>query len=222
MEGIVIMDFIKKFDKFKFSGKFVLLIIFLFISVTGTTYAYLYASDSINDAITGDMAKVDLDLDVDRVLPVDEDVNASLIFRFDELADNLNSGCIDEDGDYSLCQLYKITLRNNDGAVNTKVKGSLSFDNKTIPNLSWILLGNTYSASTNYTSSMLGNSFNRASSTFTSFVDDYLLYSGNEVTYYILIWINEIDEIQYDKGTYTGVVKFEDSNGKGVTAEFGS
>ena len=42
------------------------------------------------------------------------------------------------------------------------------------------------------------------------------------IDFYILIWINETDEIQYDSGSYTGIVRFEDSNGKGVTARFGS
>jgi len=33
--------------------------------------------------------------------------------------------------------------------------------------------------------------------------------------------VNETDEIQYDNGSYTGIVRFEDHNGNGVTAEFG-
>lgn len=216
------MGFIDKFNEFKFNWKFLLLIIFMFFSVTGGTYAYLFSTGSVSSIITGDMAKVDLELDVTRVLPVDETVNSILLFQFDELASNLNKGCIDQDGNYSLCQLYEINLKNNVGGVNTKVKGSLSFDNASMPNLSWVLLGNTYSSSTTYTSDMMGDSFNTASSTYTNFVDSYLLYSGNDVTFYILVWVNEIDRIQYDNGSYTGVVRFEDSNGKGVTAEFGN
>lgn len=38
--------------------------------------------------------------------------------------------------------MYKVNLKNNSNAVNTKVKGSLSFNNATVPNLSWILLDN--------------------------------------------------------------------------------
>lgn len=216
------MNVIDKFNDFKFNGKFLLLIIILFFSITGGTYAYLFSQNSIGNTITGNMGRIDLELDVTRVLPTKETVNSILLFQFDELASNLNKGCIDQDGDYSLCQLYKINLKNNVGAINTKVKGSLSFNNDTMPNLSWILLGNTYSSSINYTNDMMGTSFNTASSTYTSFVDNYFLSSGTEIDFYILIWINETDEIQYDNGSYTGIVKFEDSNGNGVTAEFES
>lgn len=154
------------------------------------------------------------------MLPVEGTVNSILLFQFDELATNLNKGCVDKDGKHSLCQLYKINLKSKSN-TNIKLKGSLAFNNEDVPNLSWILLGDNYSSSTNYTSSMLGNTFNKATSTHTNFVDDYLLKSGEEVTYYILLWVNEIDEIQYDNGTYGGIVKFEDHNGEGVTAEFG-
>lgn len=192
------------------------------VIVTSSTYAYLSYSGSNNNSISGNMGRVDLELDVTRVLPVDDTVNSILIFRFDELASNLNQGCIDKDGDYSLCQLYKIKLKNNSNAVNTRVKGSLSFSNDTMPNLSWILLGNTYNSTTTYTSAMMGATFNTAIADYTNFVDDYLLYSGNEVTFYILVWINEIERVQYDRGSYTGIVRFEDHKGNGITAEFGS
>ena len=195
--------------------------IFSLSLITGT-YAYLFGADSDNNTITGDMGRVDLELDVIRVLPVSSTVNSILIYRFDELALNLNKGCIDKDGEYSLCQLYKVSLKNKTNSVNVNIKGSLSFNNPTMPNLSWVLLGNTYDANINYTSSMIGNSFNTASNTYTDFVNDYFLESGTEVTYYILVWVNEIDRIQYDHGSYTGVVRIEDHNGKGVTAEFRS
>jgi len=214
------MGVIKKIKKFRFY-KCILITFLIFFSLTSGTYAYLSYSNGVNNSITGDMGQVNLELNVTRVLPVNQNVNSILLFRFDELAGNLNKGCIDQDGEFSLCQLYKINLKNKSGAVNTRIKGSLSFDSFTLPNLSWILLGNTYSSSTNYTTSMLDSDFNTASSTYTNFVDNYLLYNGNEINYYILIWVNETDEIQYDNGSYTGIVRFEDHNGNGVTAEFG-
>ena len=215
------MDNINKFSV----KKIVLMVCILFgymVFVISGTYAYLFYNNTVTNAIGGNMGKVDLELDVTRVLPVDDSVNSILIFQFSELADNLNNGCIDEDGEFSLCQLYKINLKNNSNAVNVNVMGSLSFDNVNMPNLSWILLGNTYSSSTNYTSAMMGNSFNTAVADYTSFVNDYLLISGNEINFYILVWVNEIDRVQYDRGSYTGIVRFEDHKGNGVSAEFGS
>lgn len=69
---------------------------------------------------------------------------------------------------------------------------------------------------------MLGNTFNTASSTFTNFVDSYLLAAGSNIDYYILVWVNETEGEQTDEGTYSGIVRFEDSNGKGVTSTFTS
>ena len=199
---------------------FFFIILLLMFLVTSGTYAYLFYTTSNNSIISGNMGKVDLELEVIRILPEKKSVNSSLLFKFDELASNLNKGCIDPENEYSLCQLYKINLKNKSGGVNVRLKGGLSFNNSNMPNLSWILLGNSYSSSVNYTKEMLGNTFNIASSNYVSFVDDYLLMNDNEETFYILIWINEINEIQYDSGSYSGIVRFEDSNGNGVSAEF--
>ena len=208
-------------NKIKFNNrKFLMLIILLFISVTGGTYAYLYSEATNDNTITGDLSTIDLSLEVTRVLPTKTTVNSVLLFQFNELAGNLNKGCINEQGDFSLCQLYKINLKNNN-KTNVRLKGSLAFNNATMPNLSWISLGNTYSSSTNYTTAMLDSNFKTATSTHENFVDNYLLEGNKEIDFYILLWVNETETVQYDSGSYTGVVKFEDYKGQGVTAWFG-
>ena len=202
---------------------FILMIVIMgvVILVAGVTYAYFAFKTSNNNTITGSMGSVDLSLTVTKELPTTSGVDDILVTNFSELPDNLNSKCIDQDGEYALCQLYKIVLSNSSNGVNTKVKGSVSFNNTTSPNLSWIRIDN-YSSSTTYTSSTLGSSYHTASSNFDSFESSYLLKSGNSVTYYILVWVNENEEEQTDTGVYTGIVKFEDENGKGVTATFGA
>lgn len=102
------------------------------------------------------------------------------------------------------------------------MKWSVSFNNTTTPNLAWISLGNSYSSSTTYTSEMLGSSFHTSSAAFTNFVDSYLLSSGTSVDFYLLVWVNESEEEQTDEGSYSGTIRFEDSNGKGVTSTFSS
>ena len=200
--------------------KLIILIVMLFIMLLGGTFAY-YAYSGNNSILTGNMGKVDLSLTVTKELPNTNKVDDILVVNTSELAANLNSGCIDKDGEFALCQLYKVHLVNNSGSVNTDVKGSIKFNNELTPNLSWLLLGNSYSSSTNYTSAMIGTNFNTSSSTFVPFVDKYLLYSGSSIDYYILVWINETEDEQNDMGAYSGVIRFEDSNGDGVTAEFG-
>lgn len=201
----------------KKSFNLVIFVIVLLVCFAGGTYAYFTYSDS-DSSITGNAGHVDLGLTVTKVLPTVSGVDNILIIGFDEVASSLNSGCVDEE--YALCQIYKVHLVNNSGTVNTNVKGSISFNNETAPNLSWIYLGTSYSSSTVYTNEMLGNTFNTASSDFASFIDSYLLESGDSIDFYILVWVNESEEEQLDEGSYSGVVRFEESNGNGVTAAF--
>ena len=199
--------------------KLILIIVILILVLAGSTFAY-FAASANNSVITGDAGTVQLSLNVTKVLPTTTGTDDILVINYSELADSVNSNCIDSDGEFALCQLYKITLTNSAAGVNTNVKGSLSFNNTTTPNLSWISLGTSYNSSTTYTSATLGSNFNTASSTFTNFVDSYLLTSGSSVNYYILVWVNETEEEQTDEGTYSGIVRFEDMNGQGVTASF--
>lgn len=199
----------------------VLIIITLLLVLSGGTLAY-FAFNASNTAISGNAGTVELTLTVTKVLPTTTGTDDILIINFSELADSLNSRCVDSDGEFALCQLYRVNLANSASGVNTNVKGSISFNNATVPNLSWVLLGNSYSSSTTYTSAQLGTTFNTASSTFANFVDSYVLSAGSNVDFYILVWVNESETEQTDQGTYSGIIRFEDSNGKGVTSTFTS
>ena len=209
---------VKTNDTVKIVNLFLGIIIFLLV-IAGSTFAY-FAFSASNNIIGGDAGNVNLTLTVTKVLPVTNTTDDILIANFGELAGNLNNKCTD--GEYALCQLYKINLANATTGVNTNVKGSLSFNNSNVPNLSWVYLGNSYSSSTTYTGQMLGNTFNPASDTFTNFIDSYLLSAGNNIDFYILVWVNESEGEQTDMGSYSGTVRFEDSNGKGVTSTFAS
>ena len=194
--------------------------IFVFaLFMVGSTYAYYMVSDMVS-GVTGVAGEINFDLDVEKVLPNTNRVDDILVINFDELAGGLNSDCLDEDGDFALCQLYKVTLNNNSSDVNTKVSGKIAFDNQNTPNLSWMLVNN-YSASTNYTASSLGTNYHLSSSDFVNFEDSYLLEYGKSVDYYILLWVNDAEGVQDDDGSYSGTIRCEDANGNGTTAEFG-
>lgn len=203
------------------SSNLIVIIIILLLFIAGGTFAYFSFSAS-NTIISGSSGSVDLTLTVTKILPATTETDDILIISFDELATSLNNNCLDDDGEFALCQLYKVNLANSEGSANGNVKGSISFDNSTAPNLSWISLGTTYSSSTTYTSDILGSTFNTASSTFTNFVNSYIVNAGTNVDFYILVWVNESEEEQNDQGSYSGTIKFEDSNGKGVTSTFTS
>lgn len=198
-----------------------IVVIGLVLVVLGGTFAY-YTSSANNNILTGNMGNVDLNLKVTKVLPNTNGVDDIIVTNFNDLASSLNSDCVYGDGEYAMCQLYKVSLSNSASGINTRVKGSIAFDNATTPNLSWLLLGNSFNTNTNYTSAMLGNTINKSSSSFANFVDSYLLETGSSIDYYILVWVNETDGEQNDEGSYSGTVRFEDANGIGVTATFSS
>lgn len=195
----------------------ILVIVILILSLTGTTLAYFFSSDS-DSSITGDLGDVKLSMTVTKVLPNTNKVDDIILIGFNELASSINSDCVYDE--YTLCQIYKINLVNGADSINTDVKGSLSFSNENTPNLSWVYLGQTFNTNTNYTSAMLGNKFNVASATPTNFINSYLLERGTDANFYVVLWVNEINDVQYDEGIFNGTVRFEDSNGNGVTANF--
>ena len=191
-------------------------ILVFFVVVIGATFAYYAFSATNNTTVKGEVGKVNLSLTVTKALPNKSGTDDILVTPFSELASNLNAKCASDE--YATCQLYKITLQNNSTGVNTKVKGSVSFNNTTAPNLSWVYL-DTYDSSKTYTASDLGT-MNTASSEFATFKTDELINSGNSRDFYLLVWVNESEEEQTDEGSYSGTIKFEDSNGNGVTSTF--
>lgn len=193
-------------------------IITILLAVSGGTYAY-FAFTSTNNNITGSAGTVNLQLTVTKVLPNTSTTDDILVTNFSELPSNLNAKCVSDE--FATCQLYKINLANNSSGVSTKVSGSVSFNNTTVPNLSWIYLS-SYSSSTSYTSTTLGSTFNTANSSFTNFVDNQLISSGTNKDFYLLVWVNESEEEQTDNGSYSGTIRFTDSNGNGVTSTFDS
>lgn len=199
------------------SLKIFIAIVLLIVVISGGTMAYFAFSTTSNN-ITGNMGTVDLSLSVTKVLPVGSSDDDLLIAKFSDLATNINNECKYDD-DYANCQVYKVTLANNSSDVNTRVVGSIKFNASTTPNLSWVFM-DSYSSSTTYTSDSFGSTFNTASSEFVNFKDNYLLQTGRSVDFYIVVWINENNEVQTDTGSYTGTVRFMDTNGKGVTATF--
>ena len=204
----------------KTNKKILYLIIGIFaflVAILGGTYAY-YAFNATNDNITGTAGSVNLVLNVTKVLPETEGTDDILITNFNEIATALNEECYDG-VEFALCQLYKINILNNSEGVNVTLQGKVSFNNTTAPNLSWLLIDN-YSASTNYTQATLPTTFNTATSTLTNFVSNVLVNSKESKDFYMLVWVNESEEEQTDEGSYTGTIRFEDANGKGVTSTF--
>lgn len=217
-----------------FNRTTMLLILATFFSVLGSTLAYFAVAGSDQETLTGNMATVNLELDVEGVLPVKESTGVMVPQKSvsgsssSALASALKNGCVDDNKNV-VCQVYKFTITNDGGSATEIVDGSISFyanqemtesSSIKMPNLKWKLI--TSVDTVNNSNSVLGtNMDNAASGTPTKFVQNVSLSTNDTESYYMIIWFNEIDNDQIDKSnTFYGKVQFNSSNGTGVTAQF--
>lgn len=222
--------------KFQF---FITLVMVLFFSVTGFTYAYFAFSAFNNTTITGEVASVSLSLDVVKIFPSSSSKNTGVMVpqlsisgsSSSPLASALKSGCVDSNSNI-ICQVYKATVKNDGGSATIVVDGSLLFYgdsdlkndiSSSMPNLKWKLIDSA--DATTPTNSVLGlNEDIKASASVSSskIVSNLTLETNEEKDYYFIVWINETSSDQKtDEGkSFYGVVEFTSSNGTGVTSTF--
>lgn len=213
------------------------LILVLFFSITGATYAYFAISSTNGNTIAGSAATVDLTLSVDRIFPASDRTNTGVIVpqlsisgnSTSPLANALKVGCVD-DNQNVVCQVYKIVIQNKGGTATQVVDGTVSFYgdgamktdvHETIPNLKWKLITSVDTVTP--ANSQLGTNVDReANSSNNKFVSDLTLVTNAKNECYMIIWLNETGKEQsVDQGsTFYGLVQFSSSNGTGVTATF--
>lgn len=214
------------------------LILVLFLSVTGTTYAY-FAFTATSNTINGEAAVVDLDLDVTRVFPTADSDNTGVMVpqlstsgsSNSALSSALKNGCVDGNKNI-ICQVYKVNIKNSSGTAAQVVDGSIAFYgnssmtndvNTSMPNLRWKLI--TSVDVNNPSNSVLGSNVDLTANASDDnvFADDVTMNVGSEENYYIIIWINETQEDQViDEGnSFYTTISFDSSNGTGVTSNFG-
>lgn len=217
---------------------FATLILVLFLSVTGTTYAY-FAFSATNNTINGEAAVVDLDLDVTRIFPTTTSENTGVMVpqlsttgsSNSPLSSALKNGCVDGNKNI-ICQVYKVNIQNSSGTATQVVDGNIAFYGNstmtndvgtTMPNLRWKLI--TSVDVTTPSNSVLGSNVDLIASASDDniFANDVTMTIGAEENYYIIIWINETQEDQViDEGnSFYTKISFDSSNGTGVTSNFG-
>lgn len=232
--------FVKKTEvnslpKFQF---FATLILILFLSVTGSTYAY-FAFSATNNTINGEAATVNLDLNVTKIFPTANSDNTGVMVpqlsvsgnTNTPLASALKNGCVDGNNNI-ICQVYKINIQNINGTASQVVDGSVAFYgdaamtsdvSSTMPNLRWKLISSV--DETTPSNSVLGTNEDLVADANDDnvFADNVTMIVGNEENYYMIIWINETREEQpTDEGnSFFTKISFESSNGTGVTSNFG-
>ena len=226
-----------KEGKFTIIQLTITLILIILFSVTGATYAYFAATATDDETITGNMATVNLTLDVKRVFPLESSNNTGVIVP--QLSSNgalslaLKSGCVDDNNNV-VCQVYKINIQNVGGTATQIVDGKVMFYgnntltndvSSTMPSLRWKLITSVDEVSPS--NSVLGNNDAIIADTVGEdniFADEITMVDGTNIDYYMIIWIDETNEEQdIDEGnSFFGKIVFESSNGTGVTSTFSS
>ena len=196
------MDNIKHYIKSKWLIIFEIFCILIIIGIIGYTYSFFTATVTDSVTIRGEAASMNLNLTVTKLAPnntkglipqLDDYITSAVIGR--------NGSCID-DNNNNVCQVYKITLKNN-SAVTVYVNGTLTLNAKNNPNLKWAMISGT-------TNPTLTSSIN--THTFVTLTENELYNANQQKDYYIVLWISETGGLQTDNGIFNGVVKFEDTD----------
>ena len=188
---------------------FEIICVLIVIGIIGYTYSFFSVTTKNDSVIYGEAASVNLTLTVTKVSPgntkglvpqLDDYITSAVIGR--------KGSCVD-DNNNNVCQVYKITLKNN-GSSSVFVTGTLALNAKNNPNLKWAEITDT-------TEPELKSMINKNSY---SLLTSNEFYNANEEkNYYIVVWISETGLIQTDNGTFSGVVKFENTDGVPLPAE---
>lgn len=89
----------------------------LVVAIIGATFAYFTASASNENAITGNMATINLGLTVTKQTTAGDDTGLiPMSNNMVEAAVSANTVCVDDNGN-AVCQVYKVTLSNASSAA---------------------------------------------------------------------------------------------------------
>ena len=197
-------------------------ILILILCEVGATYAFFAVTATNTTAISGEAATAGLELTVTKNYPTSAKPGIGrLIPQLESAlgsAMNTTNGCVDANNNV-ICQVYTITITNT-GNSTAKLNGSIKFNHsgdtisgnnltaKGMPNLKWRRTSGT---------STLGSYTTQDASVITSqtIVSNLSLAAAASETYYIVIWINEINASQNDSGTFGATIEFVPSNGTG-------
>ena len=201
----------EKQAKMKKSTKYLLIgVLVLFLSILGASMAYYLAR--VQGSLNGRAAGTELAIQVTKLsnnatgdlIPLDNDLDtlgqAALGYQD-------NGACVDING-YSVCQIYKITLTNN-GSVPLTMNGTVTLSGQNTPNIDCATMSDATTVSNN--NSCMGQNV---------FVSGDTLPANDHKDYFVMVYINNLDEPQTDSGAFNGVVTFTTEDGRKVKGRF--
>ena len=190
----------------------------LVVAIVGATFAYFSLQASDENTIKGNAAQAGLSLEVRKVsvdasgdlVPLDETLLEKAIKGDSATGSQM---CVDKNGN-TVCQVYEVKVT-NEGSAATAINGSLTLSAETITNLKWQIMTDQSTPVTDT------GQFKTTDDTELAKNDTVEANPGTK-TYYIMIWIDEIESPQNDSdtGAFTGVVSFTSADGSGVTGTF--
>ena len=179
---------------------FEIICVLIVIGIIGYTYSFFNVTATNSTVISGEAASVNLSITVTKVSPSN---NKGLVPQLDEFITSAVTGrkgsCID-DNTNNVCQVYKITVKNNGASLY--VNGKIEIDAKNNPNLKWAQISGT-------TSPTLSSDVHAYS--YTKLIQNEYYNSSQSKDYYIVLWISETGSIQTDQGGFNGVVTVGDT-----------
>ena len=179
---------------------FEIICVLIVIGIIGYTYSFFNVTATNSTVISGEAASVNLSITVTKVSPGN---NKGLVPQLDEFITSAvtgrNGSCID-DNNNNVCQVYKITVKNNGASLY--VNGKIEIDAKNNPNLKWAQISGT-------TSPTLSSDVHAYS--YTKLLQNEYYNSSQSKDYYIVLWISETGVIQTDQGGFNGVVTVGDT-----------
>lgn len=218
----------------------------LVVAIIGATFAYFSATiDPATNAINATTAAgASIALTVSEVQPSDTatvkgmvplDITATSpkTSQFASAVSNNTTGtdgiCTDANGN-TVCHIYKIVIQNSgDAAVlvsgNATIASATS--NKTLDHASWGILGGNGLTDTDFSNATVPATIYSIGGTGSGTgvvapTGTLLAASGGTKTYYMLVWVEEIDDTQPEDADarILGTVTFTTPDGTGVTAKF--
>ena len=215
----------------------VVLVMAIIVTTAGGTYAYLAISATATNNITGNVASAGLSFSVnpDIVAPTkgsayetkplvpqyaynDGNVLQSAITGVTPSGEASAVPCVDANGN-AVCKVYTFTVR-NDSSASVSIDGKISFTTPT-PNLKWApMTSDTTVVSIGGTTDANIHAATVDDVTLTDGAGDttWSLPANGTKQFWIVFWINEIGVTQNDSGTWYATIKFNSSNGKGITS----
>lgn len=211
-----------KDSKFRIGVISIILVILIIFLVVGGTYAFLTASDSNNNVISGSSYDFDVDLELAPIK-----TSQALVPLSDSDIDKAITGtynCVDS-YDNDVCSIYQVDIVNHGNLVNLYAYVKASNSTFTTDHLKYKVYtktGDNYTAVSDVIT--LSNNANDKK----YFVYDDVNYrfglnTDQSTTYYFVFWLSGIEEDQnedMDK-TFNGVIGIEASDGENITANFG-